>query len=193
MMMSGGYFELSDGGGAGKKVFAEPEVFRHTGDGRRCGAPAREARITFATVHGNRGIMEAAARAKGKVKILAVTVATSLDKHDIDELGHAGTCRSSSSPARAGPSRLRLRRCHRLGTRAARAAQGRGSPVAHRDAGHPAGGEPARGRPETRGYGRAGVSRRGRPYRRRPPDPRCGGPRKAAEAIQTTIAATFAG
>ena len=43
--------------------------------------------ITFATVHGNQGIMEAAAAAKGELKILAVTVLTSLDRGDLDDLG----------------------------------------------------------------------------------------------------------
>ena len=42
-----------------------------------------------ATVHGNQGIMEAAAAAKGDVKVLAVTVLTSLDRGDLDDLGFA--------------------------------------------------------------------------------------------------------
>ncbi|MBL8492257.1 MAG: orotidine-5'-phosphate decarboxylase, partial [Rhodocyclaceae bacterium] len=44
---------------------------------------------TFATVHGNQAIMEAAAREKGDLKILAVTVLTSLDRGDLDDLGFA--------------------------------------------------------------------------------------------------------
>ena len=43
--------------------------------------------MDFATVHGNQAIMEAAAAAKGPVKILAVTVLTSLDRGDLDDLG----------------------------------------------------------------------------------------------------------
>ncbi len=43
--------------------------------------------VTFATVHGNQAIMEAAAGAKGEVKILAVTVLTSLDRGDLADLG----------------------------------------------------------------------------------------------------------
>jgi orotidine-5'-phosphate decarboxylase len=38
-------------------------------------------------VHGNQAIMEAAAQAKGDLKILAVTVLTSLDRGDLDDLG----------------------------------------------------------------------------------------------------------
>ncbi len=42
---------------------------------------------TFATVHGNDAILHAAAAAKGDVKILAVTALTSLDRGDLDDLG----------------------------------------------------------------------------------------------------------
>ena len=41
----------------------------------------------FATVHGNDSIMEAAAKDKGDMKILAVTVLTSLDEGDMKDLG----------------------------------------------------------------------------------------------------------
>lgn len=42
----------------------------------------------FCTVHGNQSIMEAAAQAKsGSLKVLAVTVLTSLDQGDLDDLG----------------------------------------------------------------------------------------------------------
>jgi len=43
--------------------------------------------VSFATVHGNQAMMEAAAQEKGEVKILAVTVLTSLDRGDLDDLG----------------------------------------------------------------------------------------------------------
>ena len=46
---------------------------------------------SFATVHGDRAMIEAAAREKGDVKILAVTVLTSLDEGDLREMGFAGT------------------------------------------------------------------------------------------------------
>jgi orotidine-5'-phosphate decarboxylase len=43
---------------------------------------------TFVTVHGNQSIMEAAAENKGEaLKVLAVTVLTSLDRGDLDDLG----------------------------------------------------------------------------------------------------------
>lgn len=43
--------------------------------------------IALATVHGNDAILRAAAEAKGDVKILAVTVLTSLDEGDLRDLG----------------------------------------------------------------------------------------------------------
>lgn len=47
----------------------------------------RDRGISLATVHGNEGILRAAAEAKHDVKILAVTVLTSLDEGDIRDLG----------------------------------------------------------------------------------------------------------
>ncbi|MCC7329573.1 MAG: orotidine-5'-phosphate decarboxylase [Gammaproteobacteria bacterium] len=88
MMMSGGYFELLDWlVKQDKKVFADLKFFDVPAT---VGAAVRQlARrgVSFATVHGNQGIMEAAAKAKGGVKILAVTVLTSLDRGDLDDLG----------------------------------------------------------------------------------------------------------
>lgn len=44
--------------------------------------------VDFCTVHGNQSIMEAAARSKrGSLKVLAVTVLTSLDRGDLLDLG----------------------------------------------------------------------------------------------------------
>lgn len=43
--------------------------------------------VQLTTVHGNDAIMQAAAREKGELKILAVTVLTSLDRGDLDDLG----------------------------------------------------------------------------------------------------------
>ena len=88
LCMSGEYFPLLDWLVArGKKVFVDLKFFdipaTVTGAVRRLNGRG----VTFATVHGNQGIMEAAAEAKGDVKILAVTVLTSLDRGDLDDLG----------------------------------------------------------------------------------------------------------
>lgn len=91
LMMSGGYFELLDWLlERDKKVFADLKFFDVPAT---VGAAVRQlARrgVTCATVHGNQGIMEAAAAAKGDaLKVLAVTVLTSLDRGDLDDLGFA--------------------------------------------------------------------------------------------------------
>ena len=65
-----------------------PQVLRRPGDGRRRRAAPRAIAASHSRrVHGNQSIMEAAAAAKGDVKILAVTVLTSLDRGDLDDLG----------------------------------------------------------------------------------------------------------
>ena len=88
LMMSGGYFELLDWFlERGKQVFADLKFFDVPAT---VGAAVRQLAgrgVTFATVHGNQGIMEAAAASKGDLKILAVTVLTSLDRGDLDDLG----------------------------------------------------------------------------------------------------------
>jgi len=90
LFMAGGYFELLDWMVAReKKVFVDLKFFDVPAT---VGAAVRQLRnrgVTLATVHGNQGIMEAAAAAKGDVKILAVTVLTSLDRGDLDDLGFA--------------------------------------------------------------------------------------------------------
>ena len=43
--------------------------------------------VSFTTVHGNDAILKAACLAKGDTKILAVTVLTSLDAGDLEDLG----------------------------------------------------------------------------------------------------------
>jgi len=90
MMMSGGYFELLAWLRArGKKVFADLKFFDVPATVAAAVRQLGRHGVSFATVHGNQGIMEAAASAKGEVKILAVTVLTSLDRGDLDDLGFA--------------------------------------------------------------------------------------------------------
>jgi orotidine-5'-phosphate decarboxylase len=49
--------------------------------------------VSFATIHGNRPIIEAAVAARADMKILAVTVLTSFDESDMKELGMTGSVR----------------------------------------------------------------------------------------------------
>jgi orotidine-5'-phosphate decarboxylase len=88
-MMSGGYFELLDWLlERNKKVFADLKFFDIPAT---VGASVRALKnrgASFVTVHGNQAIMEAAAENKGdQLKVLGVTVLTSLDRGDLDDLG----------------------------------------------------------------------------------------------------------
>jgi len=91
LMMSGEYFELLDWLLAReKKVFCDLKFFDIPAT---VGSAVRQLKArgaSFVTVHGNRSIMEAAAENKGdSMKVLGVTVLTSLDRGDLDDLGFA--------------------------------------------------------------------------------------------------------
>jgi orotidine-5'-phosphate decarboxylase len=88
LFATGGYFELIDWlVDQGKKVFADLKLFDVPETVRSAVRQLRQRPITFTTVHGNDGILEAACREKGDLKILAVTVLTSLDQGDLTDLG----------------------------------------------------------------------------------------------------------
>jgi orotidine-5'-phosphate decarboxylase len=83
-----GYFELLAWLTArGNKVFADLKLYDIPETVRRAVANLRRHGATFLTVHGHRSVMEAAAREKGDMKILAVTVLTSFDQRDLEEMG----------------------------------------------------------------------------------------------------------
>jgi len=88
LFVSAGYFELVDWlVKRGNQVFADLKMYDIPETVARAVANLRGRGIRFVTVHGNQGIMEAAAREKGDLKVLAVTVLTSLDRGDLDDLG----------------------------------------------------------------------------------------------------------
>jgi orotidine-5'-phosphate decarboxylase len=88
LMMAGGYFELVDWlVERGKKIFVDLKFFDVPATVGRAVSRLNGRGVTFATVHGNQSIMEAAAAAAEDVKILGVTVLTSLDRGDLDDLG----------------------------------------------------------------------------------------------------------
>ena len=88
LFMAGGYFEFVDElAAAGKQVFVDLKFFDVPATVGRAVERLQHRNISFVTVHGNDGIMQAAAAAKGDLKILAVTVLTSLDRGDLDDLG----------------------------------------------------------------------------------------------------------
>lgn len=90
LFMSGEYFELLDWlNQRDKKVFVDLKFFDVPATVGRAIAQLNGKGVAFATVHGNDSIMRAAAENKGDVKVLAVTVLTSLDRGDLSDLGFA--------------------------------------------------------------------------------------------------------
>jgi len=75
----------------GHKVFADLKFHDIPETVRRAVANVRSRGANFLTVHGHRSVMEAAASEKGPMKILAVTVLTSFDQSDLDEMGATKT------------------------------------------------------------------------------------------------------
>ena len=91
LFTAGGYFELLRWLAAdGYKVFADLKFYDIPETVRRAVANLRGRGVSFATVHGDRAILQAAAKEKGDIRILAVTVLTSLGPADLKEMGYAG-------------------------------------------------------------------------------------------------------
>ncbi len=88
LFMSGEYFGLLDWLVArDKKIFVDLKFFDVPATVSAAVRQLQNRGVTFTTVHGNQSIMQAAGEAKGDVKVLAVTVLTSLDRGDLDDLG----------------------------------------------------------------------------------------------------------
>ena len=88
LFMAGGYYELIDWMRArGKRVFADLKFFDVPETVQLAVAQLNGRGIDFATVHGNDDILRAAVKARKDIKILAVTVLTSLDRSDLRDLG----------------------------------------------------------------------------------------------------------
>ena len=91
LMASGGYSELLDWLIAQKKkVFVDFKFFDIPVTVASAVRQLRNRGASYVTVHGNQAIMEAAAEAKGDdLKVREVTVLTSLDRGDLEDLGFA--------------------------------------------------------------------------------------------------------
>lgn len=89
LFLSGGYFALADWLRAeDKKVFADLKLFDVPQTVRSAVRQLRTRDVDFVTVHGNDAILRAACdAARGELGILAVTVLTSLDRADMEDLG----------------------------------------------------------------------------------------------------------
>ncbi len=88
LFMSGDCFELIRWlQQCDKKVFVDLKFFDVPATVGRAVKALSGKGVQLATIHGNDAIMASAAREKGVLKILAVTVLTSLDRGDLDDLG----------------------------------------------------------------------------------------------------------
>lgn len=89
LLMTGRYFELLEWLlERDRKVFADLKFFDIPATVGGAVRGLRDRGASFVTVHGNQSIMEAAAANKGDtLRVLAVTVLTSLDRGDLDDLG----------------------------------------------------------------------------------------------------------
>jgi len=89
LMMTGDYFGLLDWMLArDKKVFCDLKFFDIPATVGSAVRQLKDRGASFVTVHGNQSIMEAAVENKGDtLKVLGVTVLTSLDRGDLDDLG----------------------------------------------------------------------------------------------------------
>jgi orotidine-5'-phosphate decarboxylase len=74
---------------AGKKVFLDYKYFDIEATVERAVSKAAKTGVSFLTVHGNSSIIQAAVRGRGagEMKVFAVTVLTSLDAEDLNEMG----------------------------------------------------------------------------------------------------------
>lgn len=91
LFLAGGGFELIDWlVGQEKKVFLDLKLYDIPETVARAVRRLRERPVTFLTVHGDGAILQAACREKGDLKILAVTVLTSLNQEGLRELGFDG-------------------------------------------------------------------------------------------------------
>jgi len=89
LMMGGEYFELLDWLlERDKQVFCDLKFFDIPATVGSAVRQLKDRGASFVTVHGNQSIMEAASEHKGDtLKVLGVTVLTSLDRGDLDDLG----------------------------------------------------------------------------------------------------------
>jgi orotidine-5'-phosphate decarboxylase len=89
LFVAGGYFELLEWlGRRGKKSFVDLKFFDVPQTVASAVRQLRDKNANFVTVHGNDEIVKAACSEKNGIKVLAVTVLTSMNKEDIEEFGY---------------------------------------------------------------------------------------------------------
>lgn len=88
LLTSGDYFRLIEELAArGKKLFVDLKFFDVPATVARAVQGLRRYPVHFCTIHGNDGMMQAASKVKGDIRLLAVTALTSLDERDLVDLG----------------------------------------------------------------------------------------------------------
>jgi orotidine-5'-phosphate decarboxylase len=166
LMMSGGYFELLDWMLArDKKVFADLKFYDIPATVGSAVRQLKDRGASFVTVHGDKSIMEAAAENKGDdLKVLVVTVLTSLDRSDLGDLGL--DCDVGELVL------LRAKLAFETGCDGV-ISSGLEAAKLRRDAGHSSGRQQAERRSEACGQRRAGIQERRGLHRGRAPNTRC--------------------
>ena len=88
LFMAGDYFGFIEWlKQRGKKVFVDLKFFDVSATVGRAIRALSGKGVDLATIHGNDAVMAAAAKEKGRLKVLAITALTSLDRGDLDDLG----------------------------------------------------------------------------------------------------------
>ena len=93
LFLAGGWDIVDEIIRRGHKVMLDLKFFDIPETVRLAVAQVRDRGVSFATVHGNDAIIEAAVREKGDLRVLAVTVLTSFDESDLRAMGLSGTVR----------------------------------------------------------------------------------------------------
>jgi orotidine-5'-phosphate decarboxylase len=88
VFLAGAYYDLIETlTGKGKKVFVDLKFFDVPETVKLAVAQLKNRGVSFATVHGNEAMLQAAVSEKNGINILAVTALTSLDDKDMQDLG----------------------------------------------------------------------------------------------------------
>ncbi len=95
LLTSGEYFQvLADLAQRGKRIFVDLKFFDVPATVASAVKGLTRYPVDFCTIHGNNAMLKAAAEVKGDIKLLAVTALTSLDEHDLADLGFQCDARS---------------------------------------------------------------------------------------------------
>lgn len=93
LFLAGGWPVIDDILDRGNKVMLDLKFFDIPETVHLAVQQLQDRGVSFATVHGNRPIIEAAVSVKTEMKVLAVTVLTSFDESDMKEMGFTGSVR----------------------------------------------------------------------------------------------------